>query len=166
MKCRKNFKRLTPDEKTRFIEAVIKLKNQALYDSVLMPGMMSRYDDYAMIHMNAMMGGNSWAHTNSSFLPWHRELLYQFEKDLQAIDPAVTIPYWDWTREQAAGEPGFPFRHDFIGTDGNDAQSDRVLREPGAPSPYPYPFDPQTWKIIMTDDATWCSAPLKSSHLS
>jgi len=155
MKCRKNFKRLSDDEKKRFVEAVIELKDQTLHDSVLMPGMMSRYDDYAMIHMNAMMGGNAWAHTNSSFLPWHRELLYQFEKDLQAIDPTVMIPYWDWTREQAAGDPGFPFRHDFIGVDGTDAQSDRVMREPGAPSPYPYPFDPQTWDIIMTDDTTW-----------
>ena len=148
-------KRLTPDEKQRFVEAVVKLKDQSLHDSVLMPGMMSRYDDYAMIHMNAMMDGHTWAHGNSSFFPWHRELLYQFEKDLQAIDPTVTIPYWDWTREQAAGDPGFPFRHDFIGVDGTDAGGDRVQREPGAPSPYPYPFDPENWEIIMTDDGSW-----------
>jgi len=155
MKCRKNFKRLTNDEKKRFVEAVVKLKDQSLHDSVLMPGMMSRYDDYAMIHMNAMMGGNAWAHGNSSFLPWHRELLYQFEKDLQAIDSTVTIPYWDWTREQAAGDPGFPFRHDFIGVDGTDASGDQVLREAGAPVPYPYPFDPEAWEIIMADNASW-----------
>jgi hypothetical protein len=151
MKCRKNFKRLSDDEKKRFVEAVVKLKNQTLHDSVLMPGMMSRYDDYPMIHMNAMMGTNAWAHGNSSFLPWHRELLYRFEKDLQAIDPTVMIPYWDWTREQAAGDAGFPFRHDFIGVDGTDAQDDQVMREPGAPSPYPYPFDPDGWAILMTD---------------
>jgi hypothetical protein len=153
MKCRKNFKRLTSDERARFATAVVKLKNQSLHDSILMPGMMSRYDDYPMVHMNAMMSGNAWAHGNSSFLPWHRELLFRFEKDLQAIDPSLTIPYWDWTREQTAGDAGFPFRHDCIGVDGTDAQSDRVMRESGAPSPYPYPFDPDAWVILMKDSS-------------
>jgi len=155
MKCRKNFKHLDDIEKKRFIDAIVALKDQSQHDSVLMPGHMSRYDDYAMIHMNAMMNGNTWAHGNSSFFPWHRELLYQFEKDLQAIDPLVMIPYWDWTREQAAGDPGFPFRHDFIGVDGTDTEDDRVMREDGAADPYPYPFDPDNWPIIMKDDNTW-----------
>lgn len=155
MKCRKNFKRLTADEKKRFVDAFVKLADSTLHDSVLMPGMMSRYGDYPMTHMNAMMGGNAWAHGNSSFLPWHRELLYQFEKDLQAIDSSVMLPYWDWTREQSSADSGFPFQHNFIGVDGTDAESDRVKRESGAPSPYPYPFDPEVWPIEMKDSSAW-----------
>jgi hypothetical protein len=155
MKVRKNIKKLTANEKRKFVEAFLKLKDQTQHDSVLMPGMMGRYDDYPMIHMNAMMNGHTWAHRNSSFFPWHRELLYQFEKDLQAIDPDVTIPYWDWTREHSSGDAGFPFKHDFVGVDGTDSAGDRVQREPGAPSPYPYAFDPDAWMIIMKDDSTW-----------
>lgn len=34
-----------------------------------------------------------WAHQGPAFFPWHRELLLQFENDLQAIDSTVTIPY-------------------------------------------------------------------------
>ena len=32
------------------------------------------------------------------FLPWHRDYLLKFERALQAIDPQVFLPYWDWTK--------------------------------------------------------------------
>jgi hypothetical protein len=161
MKVRKNIKRLTPDEKKRFVKAFLALKAQ---DSVIHPGSQSRYDDFVETHLNAMwdFGANmmrllSWGHVDSVFLPWHRELLYQFEQLLQSVDPSVTIPYWDWTRDQSAADPGFPFKHDFIGVDGDDADNDRVKREPGAPSPYPYAFDPEAWsttiKVIDPQDS-------------
>jgi hypothetical protein len=158
MKCRKNVKDLTTDEKTRYVNAFLALKSQ---DSLIHPGAQSRYDDFAETHMNAMMAevddaaGNlitpGWAHRDSVFFPWHRELLYQFEVLLQSVDPSVTIPYWDWTRHQDATAAGFPFKHNFIGVDGTDASSDRVLREPGAPTPYPYPFDPESWTVPVID---------------
>jgi Common central domain of tyrosinase len=154
VKCRKNVKHLTADEKTRFVNAFLALKSQ---NSVIHPGTQSRYDDFVETHLNAMWdsGTNqmrmlSWGHGDSVFLPWHRELLYQFEKLLQSVDPSVTIPYWDWTRDQGSADPGFPFKHPFIGVDGDDADSDRVKREPGAPSPYPYAFDPEAWSTTIT----------------
>lgn len=156
MRCRKNIKRLTPDEKKRFVNAFLALKSQ---DSVINPGTQSRYDDFAETHLNAMLAevddaaGNlitpGWAHRDSVFFPWHREVLYQFEKLLQSVDSSVMIPYWDWTREQSTANAGYPFKHDFIGVDGDDADSDRVKREPGAPSPYPYPFDPESWSLSV-----------------
>jgi hypothetical protein len=154
MKTRKNVKRLTSVEKQRYIDAVLALKAQ---DSVIHPGSQSRYDDFVETHLNAMwdfatnsMRMLSWGHVDSVFLPWHRELLYQFEQLLQSVDPTVTIPYWDWTRHQSSADTGFPFKHAFISVDGDDADSDKVKREPGAPSPYPYPFDPQTWSLGVT----------------
>jgi len=152
MKCRKNVKNLTTDEKTRFVNAVIGLKSQ---NSVIHPGSQSRYDDFVETHMNAMTAAVGWAHQDSVFFPWHRELLYQFEKLLQTVEPTVTIPYWDWTREQNSAATGFPFKHDFIGVDGTDADSDRVKRDPAAPAvdathPYIYPFDPETWSLTVT----------------
>ena len=153
MKCRKNVKSLTADEKNRFVNAFLALKAQ---DSVLHPGAQSRYDDFVETHLLAMhdmtthmMRPESWAHNGSIFLPWHRELLYQFEQLLQSVDSSVTIPYWDWTRAKAAGDPGYPFMHTFLGADGTDSNSDRVMREPGAPSPYPYEFDPEDWSADL-----------------
>ena len=153
MKCRKNVKNLSVDEKTRYVNAFLALKTQ---DSVIHPGAQSRYDDFVETHRNAMTALVGWAHSDSVFFPWHRELLYQFEKLLQAVDPSVTIPYWDWTRHQTSAAAGFPFKHDFIGVDGVDADSDRVKRDPAAPAvdathPYIYPFDPQLWTVPVQD---------------
>ena len=159
MRCRKNVKDLSQDERDAFIQAIEGLKAQ---DSVLHPGTQSRYDDYVEIHRSAMdaavisAGGTvtnpGWGHFDSAFFPWHRELLYRFEEELRAIKPGVTIPYWDWTRGQSAANPAWPFTHPFIGVDGSDANADRVMRESGAPSPYPYEFDPETWTVVVTDN--------------
>lgn len=151
MLARKNITRLSALEKKHFVDAVLALKAQ---NSVIHPGSQSRYDDFVETHLNAMwdfpaddMRIESWGHVDSVFLPWHRELLYQFEQLLQSVDPTVTIPYWDWTRHQSAADAGYPFKHDFIGVDGDDSDGDRVKRQSGAPSPYPYPFDPETWSL-------------------
>jgi tyrosinase-like protein/VWA domain-containing protein len=154
MKCRKNVKSLTPGEKTRFVNAFLALMSE---DSVLHPGAQSRYDDFVETHLLAMHDMDthaerpeSWGHGGSVFLPWHRELLYQFEQLLQDIDSSVTIPYWDWTRAKAPGDAGYPFMHDFLAVDGTDGNNDRVEREAGAPSPYPYAFDPENWSSSLT----------------
>ena len=34
------------------------------------------------------------------FLPWHRFFLAWYEQELRRIDPAVSIPYWDWTTQR------------------------------------------------------------------
>ncbi len=46
-------------------------------------------------------------HHEPLFLPWHRGYLYFFELALQEIDPAVTVPWWDWV-----SEPGIPAAFD------------------------------------------------------
>jgi len=51
-----------------------------------------QYNVYPTIHGAAMS-----AHGTPWFLPWHRVMLFKFEEDLRAIDPCVTLPYWDWS---------------------------------------------------------------------
>src|ERR1039458_7324618 len=79
MGCRMNQKSLTPAQRAAFANAVLALKNKV--PSQL--GLSNRYDDYVQTHMNSMMATPGWAHQGPTFEPWHRELLYQFEKDLQ-----------------------------------------------------------------------------------
>lgn len=99
MSCRKNQASLTVQEKQAFVNAVLKLKN----NTPSKMGLTNRYDDYVMTHMNSMMLMNGqtrspgWAHRAPAFFAWHRVMLRQFELDLQAIDPTVALPYWDWT---------------------------------------------------------------------
>jgi hypothetical protein len=115
MGCRKNQATLTTAEKTAFVNAVLALKNSVPSQM----GLTNRYDDYVQTHMNAMSATPGWGHQLPAFLPWHRELLRHFELDLRAIDPTVTIPYWDWTVDQDPNGPNSPFTPDFLGGDGD-----------------------------------------------
>ena len=38
------------------------------------------------------------AHGLDAFLPWHRAYLLDLERELQAIDPSVALPYWRFDR--------------------------------------------------------------------
>jgi hypothetical protein len=38
------------------------------------------------------------AHGGCFFLPWHRQYLFEFERELNRVSPGISIPYWDWTK--------------------------------------------------------------------
>ena len=94
----------------------------------------SRYDDFVWAHHRVMMQGPNdplgpnLAHRGPAFGPWHRELLKLYEQELQgaAGDPDLTLPYWDWTKDQSSADPGFPFTIDFLGGDGAGNPNNRV----------------------------------------
>ena len=101
MGLRKNQNKLTDAEKARFVAAVKKMKadTAAAYN----------YDKFVTIHDAAFTGdvNTNPAHMGPSFFPWHRYFLLKFERDLQAADTALggdgslTLPYWDWTHDNA-----------------------------------------------------------------
>jgi tyrosinase len=71
------------------------------------------YDWFVEIHQDASnqwnsVGGNA-AHRGPAFLPWHRALLREFEKSLQATagwpDPTLGLPYWDWGSDSILNDP-------------------------------------------------------------
>ncbi len=43
----------------------------------------------------------STVHDSLLFFPWHRRLITEYERALQAINPSVTVPYWDWSTVDA-----------------------------------------------------------------
>ena len=142
---RKNQASLTATEKAAFVNALLALKNKV--PSQLHPGDPNRhrYDDYVEVHMNAMMSGPpGWAHQGPAFLPWHRELLYRLELDLQKAidDPAVTIPYWDWTVANSLDSS--IWNADFMGGNGR-ASDGRVMDGPFA-------FDGGKWTLRFGED--------------
>src|SRR5258708_7311243 len=104
MAVRKSVRTLSAVERTTFVNGLKALKQAP---SRFNPPTAGRYDDYVYIHMQAMLimsvndrskpvrNGNwtliddmrmpMWAHRCPAFLPWHRELLRQFERDLRAF---------------------------------------------------------------------------------
>ena len=93
VRIRKNQGTLTDRERTRFLRALAILHSQP-----------NGYERFLKIHEQTSMGHHSemsppyfWpdiAHRGPAFLAWHRAYLLQFERELQRIDPSVTLPYW------------------------------------------------------------------------
>lgn len=73
------------------------------------------YREFVKLHTDAMTtaDGMTWeVHTmqamgmvGRNFLAWHRRYVRSFELRLQQIDPEVTIPYWDWTKNRQVPKP-------------------------------------------------------------
>ncbi|PHN07612.1 tyrosinase family protein [Flavilitoribacter nigricans] len=95
---RKHYTQLTEYERLAFIEAL-----DVLYS-------MGVVDYYADVHADPDQDGingnnfngpdaDSPIHRVALFLPWHRQFTAEFEKELQAINPKLSMPYWDWTGE-------------------------------------------------------------------
>lgn len=78
------------------------------------------------------------AHRGPAFLPWHRAFIRELELDLQKAmpetDPPVTLPYWDWATDSAAGVTAEIWNTDpaqgriYIGGDGDQSASNGPFR--------------------------------------
>jgi tyrosinase len=130
---RKSVRTLSAKEKARYVEGVKRLKNIGTASG-------RKYDDYVEIHAMSMMqddeGGA--AHEGPAFLPWHRQFILQFEKDLQEVldDTTFSLPYWDWEWDSNQKDPKITpvWTDDFMGSDGYPVRSG--------------PFTPDQWKTI------------------
>jgi tyrosinase len=139
MAIRKSVSSLSATERAAFVQALKLLKAAPCQFT---PPTAGRYDDYVYTHMQAMLvikitdtskpvrNGNwsitsdmrmpMWAHRCPAFLPWHRELLHQFERDLQQVsgNAQLGLPYWNWSVDQSP--TASPWTDDCLGGDGQD----------------------------------------------
>jgi tyrosinase len=97
VRVRKNAQRLSAAERDRFVAAFATLNGSGA----------GRFRDFRDMHVSA---AEDEGHGNVGFLPWHRAYLLDLERELQAIDASVTLPYWRF--DQAA--PNL-FTRDFMG---------------------------------------------------
>ncbi|KAI9298903.1 Di-copper centre-containing protein, partial [Neoconidiobolus thromboides FSU 785] len=110
---RKEFRKLTDDERTRFFNAVKKL-NEGEKPTT--------YDKFALAHI----ANSKFAHGHTGFLVWHRQFLLEFETELQKVDPEVSIPYWNWPYDSQAPEKSGLFTERYFGGNGNPDNDDCV----------------------------------------
>jgi len=97
VRIRKNADTLTAGERDRFISAMARLNNQG----------QGRFTDFREMHTNA---SDPQAHGEPAFLPWHRAYLLDLERELQAIDASVALPYWRFDQVAPA-----LFRRNYLG---------------------------------------------------
>ena len=81
VRVRKNANKLTPGERDRLVSAFAQLNNQGA----------GRFTDFRDMHTAV---SSPQAHGAPGFLPWHRAYLLDLERELQAIDSSVSLPYW------------------------------------------------------------------------
>ncbi|MDQ4037568.1 MAG: tyrosinase family protein [Actinomycetota bacterium] len=81
VRVRKDAQTLLPAERDRFLAALATLNG----------GGSGRFRDFRDMHVDA---ADAEEHGNVGFLPWHRAYILDLERELQAIDPSVTMPYW------------------------------------------------------------------------
>jgi tyrosinase len=88
----------------------------------------------------------SQVYTFPQVLPWLRYYLRQYETALQAIDPGVTVPYWDFTLDSRAPAESVVWTADHLG--GNGASPDHAVASgafqdwrPALPAPHPLARD-------------------------
>jgi tyrosinase len=82
VRIRKNANTLTPAERDRFTTALAKLNDQGA----------GLFRNFREMHQEQIALDQ--AHGAPGFLSWHRAYLLDLERELQKIDPSVTLPYW------------------------------------------------------------------------
>jgi tyrosinase len=118
MAVRKNFRRLSEEERERFVRALYHVKETGLVDR------------FARMHETHFNHG---IHRTSHFLPWHREMLLRFEAALRQHHPDISIPYWDSSVETSTSGPLWD--ENFLGQFDSAWGLDRVLGSDTLPSP-------------------------------
>ncbi len=102
---------LTKEQWAAFVRAVRALKVRGTYDVLV-----RTYAD-----------GFAATHANGFFLPWQRRHLLHFERELQRVDPAVSVPYWDWPLDGRAPERSAVLSKAFFGGNGTAGRDQAVL---------------------------------------
>lgn len=132
MGVRKNQARMTAQERARFVDAVLQLKASGMWDH------------HIHRHRTAMLSRNpDPAHLGPAFPPWHRECLRRLELELEAIDPRISIPYWDWTRTRST--TATLWRQNFMG--GNGRRSDQRVMSGS------FAYSTGQWRLTVNDTA-------------
>lgn len=118
IRVRRNANDLSDQARKDFLFALAKLNG--IDDPVLRPGLGIYVTDFVAMHVEGAIGSE---HGDSHFLPWHRLYLLDLERQLQAVRPTVTLPYWRF--DKAAPRL---FTEDFMGA---MDQIPRDSRQPG-----------------------------------
>ncbi|MGW2701566.1 tyrosinase family protein [Streptomyces sp. NPDC001340] len=92
-RVRKDHRQLSTAERDRYNEVLRQLATTPAYKQLVA-------DHQDMSHRHHTMQGMG-PEATQRFLPWHRAYCLKFEELLRTVDPALTIPYWDYANDHA-----------------------------------------------------------------
>ncbi len=99
VKIRKNEAHLTPAEKAAFISAINTMISSGVFSRIANIHGIAHMMQYDMHGFMIMPDGTAMISPSGiqRFLSWHRAYLLIFERELQKINPQITVPYWQWS---------------------------------------------------------------------
>src|SRR4029453_2149840 len=108
---RRNILSVSPQERQRFVDAIVKL-NQLKY-----PGSRNDFPAGGVTYWFKMdeIHQATHVHGGPAFLPWHRELCNYFESLLRQVGPQLSFHYWNWNEDIS---PLFPLFGNMTGQAG------------------------------------------------
>jgi tyrosinase len=93
---RRDVATVADDERTRLRDAIVELNQRYLAPGDRVSVWFKQDEIHQATHV----------HNQPSFLPWHRVLVNNFERQLQEIDPTLALHYWDWTTDPRRAPDG------------------------------------------------------------
>jgi tyrosinase len=162
LRVRKDAAAMTAKEKRQFVQALHAVK-VADYPYDHDPHGITWYDEIVRWHTELNPCGDPevgrghgiWGHGGPMFLPWHRQYLLALEDAMRAVTRKhVTIPYWDWTRDESTKAV---LRDDLMGGSGNELNGYRLERGP---------FSYDKWRLNIDNTALYGYALMSSTHLT
>jgi len=100
---RKEVRALTSEQRSKYFNAMRAIMKSGKYDE---------FTDHHLTYTNS-------AHGNPAFFTWHRAMLREFEKSLQAVDKDVCMHYWSWDVDSQRPDASPIFTADYYQTDAN-----------------------------------------------
>lgn len=70
-------------------------------------------------------------HNTPLFLPWHRQIVNALESALREVDPGLSVPYWDWSRDASAPQRAMVWR--WMGTSAGTGDGENAPCIPNGP---------------------------------
>ena len=103
MYVRREIRELTDADLSKTMDAMYALWSTSQEDGEAMYGKTFKNSTYfASAHdFNAAWQDSDHIHEGLGFLPQHIKLTNKFEEAMQAVDPSITLPYWDFTIDYA-----------------------------------------------------------------
>lgn len=128
---RKNVKALSAEEKTDFVNAILRLKTAPSPEG---DEVGNWYDHFVAAHLRKLVcytdepGQGGFGHYGADLLTWHREYMREFEAALSTVmGKPIAIPYWDWTDPESVE---IVFADDFMGPAGDPENNYYVTSGP------------------------------------
>jgi len=135
---RREMRALHDDDRSRYLDALEKIHRLSMAEGVAQYGQQFvNYEKMTGMHMDQMtLDGCTIYHNTDVFFGAHSAFTLMLEQALQAIDPTIAAPYWDYTiddatygNEWAAKSP--LFRDDWFGSASPDNAADPHVIERG-----------------------------------